>query len=63
MALFGFVDPLSLPAAEANLQRAVAVRRRFFLLDDHTGAGLDNSDGNYIAFSAVALRHSNFSAN
>jgi hypothetical protein len=63
MTLFGFVDPLGLLAAEANLQCAVAILRGYFLLDDHARSGLNHSDRNYTAFSAVALRHPYFSAN
>ena len=46
MALLGFVDPLRLLAAKANLQRGIAILGRFFLLHDNTGSGLHHRHRN-----------------
>src|SRR5262244_3211373 len=40
MSLFGLIDALRLAAAEAHLQRVVAVARRLFLLHDDARSGL-----------------------
>src|SRR5262245_6310915 len=62
MTLRGFVNPARLLAAEADLQRRVAVRGGLFLLHHHARAGLHNRNGNHIPLGVVELHHANFSA-
>src|ERR1043166_8193792 len=61
--LRGFVYPLRLFAAKANLQRAIPVFSRLLLLHHHTRTRFNHRDRDDIAFGAVKLRHAKLSSN